>query len=79
MEPKKSSAQHQPHAMEPNKSSPRGAGAAAANDADSPLSSLFYPPAPAVRFLMSLSYSMLCLSVRGPALDMIFFSFNFTV
>ncbi|CAO1946576.1 unnamed protein product [Urochloa humidicola] len=47
MEPKKSSAQHQPHAMEPKKSSPRGAGAtAAANDAESPLSSLFYPPAP---------------------------------
>ena len=54
MEPKKTSAQHQPHAMEPKKSSPRRTGAAtgAANDAeDSPLSSLFYPPAPGVRFL----------------------------
>ncbi|XP_020405159.1 uncharacterized protein [Zea mays] len=50
MEPKKSSAQHQPHAMEPKKSSPRGAGAVAATatEAESPLSSLFYPPAPAM-------------------------------
>ncbi|CAO1942272.1 unnamed protein product [Urochloa humidicola] len=46
MEPKKSSAQPQPHAMEPKKSSPRGAGAAAAADIESPLSSLFNPPAP---------------------------------
>ncbi|XP_062226115.1 uncharacterized protein LOC133924537 isoform X2 [Phragmites australis] len=47
MEPKKSSAQHQPHHTEPKKYSPRGSGAAAAatTDAESPLSSLFYPPA----------------------------------
>ncbi|KAF8775325.1 hypothetical protein HU200_004734 [Digitaria exilis] len=47
MEPKKSSPQHQPRAMEPKKSSHHGAGAAAAaNDAKSPLSSLFYPQEP---------------------------------
>ncbi|XP_062207438.1 uncharacterized protein LOC133909152 isoform X2 [Phragmites australis] len=47
METKKSSAQHQPRAMEPKKPSPRGAGAAAAatTEAESPLTSLFYPPA----------------------------------
>lgn len=66
MEPKKSSPQHQPRAMEAKKSSHRGAGAAAANNntAETPLSSLFYPPAPVVRFLMSLSCSMLCLHMR---------------
>jgi hypothetical protein len=48
MEPKKSSAQRQPHAMEPNKSSLCGATAPAATaEAESPLCSLFYPPAPA--------------------------------
>ncbi|XP_008657064.1 uncharacterized protein [Zea mays] len=50
MEPKKSSVQRQPHAMEPNKSSPCGATAtapAATTEAESPLCSLFYPPAPA--------------------------------
>jgi len=73
MEPKKSSPQHQPHAMEPKKSSPRGAGAAAATEAESPLSSLFYPPEPAVRFLTPLSCSMLCLVVRFE-LDVEFFS-----
>jgi len=72
MEPKKTSAQHQPHAMEPKKSSPRRTGAA--NDAESPLSSLFYPPAPGVRFLMSISCSMLCLRLRVRfALDVDFF------
>ena len=79
MEPKKTSAQHQPHAMEPKKSSPRRTGAA--NDAESPLSSLFYPPAPGVRFLMSISCSMLCLRLRVRfALDVdFFFLFNFIV
>ncbi|GJN17163.1 hypothetical protein PR202_gb04211 [Eleusine coracana subsp. coracana] len=44
MEPKRSSSQQQPHAMEPKgkKSSPRGAAAA---EPESPLSSLFNPPA----------------------------------
>ncbi|KAK3165965.1 hypothetical protein QOZ80_1AG0039900 [Eleusine coracana subsp. coracana] len=44
MEPKRSSSQQQPHAMEPKgkKSSPRGAAAA---EVESPLSSLFNPPA----------------------------------
>jgi hypothetical protein len=78
MEPKKSSPHHQPHAMEPKKSSPRGAGAAAATEAESPLSSLFYPPAPAVRFLTPLSCSMLCLVVRFE-LDVEFFFFNFII
>ncbi|CAL4960448.1 unnamed protein product [Urochloa decumbens] len=68
MEPKKSSAQpHQPHAMEPKKSSPRGAGAGAAapaNDAESPLSSLFYPPAPGVNGKDQDLYSIL---YKGPS------------
>jgi hypothetical protein len=79
MEPKKSSAQRQPHAMEPNKSSLCGATAPAATaEAESPLCSLFYPPvgplfppaAPAPgpdrgTFLDApLSCSMLCLVLR---------------
>nr|CAB3474814.1 unnamed protein product [Digitaria exilis] len=44
MEPKKSSPQQQPRAMEPKKSSHSSATAAAANDTESQLSSLFYPP-----------------------------------
>jgi len=84
MEPKKTSAQHQPHAMEPKKSSPRRTGAAtgAANDAeDSPLSSLFYPPAPGVRFL-NLDVHLL-FDVMPPcevrARRGFFFLFNFIV
>ncbi|XP_039849970.1 uncharacterized protein LOC120708663 [Panicum virgatum] len=70
MEPKKTSAQHQPHAMEPKKSSPRRTGAAtgAANDAeDSPLSSLFYPAAPGANGKDQDLYSILYKGQSGSA------------
>ena len=69
--------------MEPKKSSPRRTGAAnrAANDAESPLSSLFYPPAPGVRFL-NLDVHLL-FDVMPPcevrARRGFFFLFNFIV
>ncbi|XP_066312934.1 uncharacterized protein [Miscanthus floridulus] len=69
MEPKKSSPQHQPHAMEPKKSSPRGAGAAATTttEAESPLSSLFYPPEPAANGKDQDLYSILYKGQSGSA------------
>ncbi|OEL14451.1 hypothetical protein BAE44_0024537 [Dichanthelium oligosanthes] len=69
MEPKKSSAQHQAHGMEPKKSPPRGAGAAAAaaKDAESPLSSLFYPPAPGANGKDQDLYSILYKGQSGSA------------
>ncbi|TVU36512.1 hypothetical protein EJB05_18448, partial [Eragrostis curvula] len=45
MEPKKSSAQHQPRAMEPKGKKSSSRGTAAAAEAESPLSCLFNPPA----------------------------------
>ncbi|KAF8717009.1 hypothetical protein HU200_026118 [Digitaria exilis] len=72
MEPKKSSPQQQPRAMEPKKSSHSGTTAAAANDTESQLSSLFYLPTQGVCFLMSLFSSMLWLHLRS-VLDMDFF------
>ncbi|WVZ68171.1 hypothetical protein U9M48_017144 [Paspalum notatum var. saurae] len=68
MEPKKSSAQRHPHAMEPKKSSPRSAGAAAATtETESPLSSLFNPPAPVANGKDQELYNILYKGQSGSA------------